>query len=345
MKPADAEKLLGGYAAGTLTPEERQALFAAALEDQQLYEALVHEEPLRELLADPAARADLLATLDAVPKPWYYRDVHPGIIAAAVSAVVIVTIGIKFWPVRTAPPISVVAQAELPQPAKSDLPAELPVQGYQAAATQNHALPEPPRIPAAHSVRELAPAVNEVLAQSTARPAPPDVPSRGAATDLADVSSRPQAFARAAIAPATLALRYTILKKLSSGESAPVDPGQELEASDEALIRLEPNESGFLYVLERADSGDWRAIASERVQASAPYTVPKNGTFHAEHSGPREFLVLFSRQPQNVSGGARPVIAAAREQKAVIAGAATDVISTSAAPSAQVSFPITLKWK
>ena len=83
MKPEEAEKLLGGYAAGTLTPEERRSLFAAALEDQQLYEALVREEPLRELLADPAARRNLLAALDEVPKPWYYRDVHPGIITAA----------------------------------------------------------------------------------------------------------------------------------------------------------------------------------------------------------------------------------------------------------------------
>ena len=28
------QKLLGGYATGTLTPEEQQALFAAALDDQ-----------------------------------------------------------------------------------------------------------------------------------------------------------------------------------------------------------------------------------------------------------------------------------------------------------------------
>ena len=67
MKPGDAEKLLGGYAAGTLTPEERQALFSAALEDQQLYDALVREEPLREVLADPAARAELLDALGIRP--------------------------------------------------------------------------------------------------------------------------------------------------------------------------------------------------------------------------------------------------------------------------------------
>ena len=56
MKRDDIDKLLGGYATGTLTAEEREALFAAALEDQQLFEALAGEEPLRELLQDPIVK-------------------------------------------------------------------------------------------------------------------------------------------------------------------------------------------------------------------------------------------------------------------------------------------------
>jgi hypothetical protein len=342
MKPTDAEKLLGGYAAGTLTPEERRALFAAALEDQQLYEALVREEPLRELLTDPAARANLLAELDVVPKPWYYRDVHPGIIVAAVSVVLIV-LGIKFWPMRTAPTITVVSQAELPQPAKSDLPTAL-FQQPQAATGTGKPLPAPPIVPAVPSPSELPSAINDVFAQSSARPAPPESPSPGVATDAAIV--RPQASARAAVMPAAgLAVRYTILKRLVTGEFSPVDPGQELQAGDETVIRLEPNESGFLYVLERSDSGDWRPISSDRVQASAYYTVPKSGTFHGERPGPRDFLVVFSRQPQNFTGGAQPVIAIARQEKAGAAGSATYVASTFAAPSNQVSFPIKLNYK
>src|ERR1019366_6497011 len=65
MSPEDIKKLLGGYATGTLTAEERQALFAAALEDQELFDALAREQSLRDLLRDPAARAQLLAALDA----------------------------------------------------------------------------------------------------------------------------------------------------------------------------------------------------------------------------------------------------------------------------------------
>jgi hypothetical protein len=69
MKREDIRKLLGGYATGTLTAVERQALFEAALDDQELFDALAKEEPLRELLEDPAARARLLAALDDGPLP------------------------------------------------------------------------------------------------------------------------------------------------------------------------------------------------------------------------------------------------------------------------------------
>lgn len=350
MKREDAEKLLGAYAAGTLTAEERQALFAAALEDQRLYETLVREEPLRELLADPSARGELLAALDNVPKPWYYREVHPGIIAAAACAVVIVTVAVKFWPLRTAPPVSVVAQAELPQPAKSDIPNALIFQDQQAPARQsNLPLPPPPAIQAPPPPK-LEPAVDAVLAQSFARSSQPAAPGPVVAGNSAVLptpvpaagsSVLPMAAAfRAAAAPTPLSVRYTILKKLPNGQFAPVDPGKELDSGDEIVIRLEPAESGFLYVLE-----DMRPIAGDRVEASVPYTVPRNGTFRGEGSGPREFLVVFSRQPQDFSNRNQPTIAPAREEQVGPAGAVTSVVTASVAPSPQVSFSITLKYK
>jgi len=298
---------------------------------------------VRELFADPAARAQLLAALDDVPKPWYYREVHPGIILAAASAVVIVTLGVKFWPVRTAPPVNVVAQAELPQPAKSDLPTQLLFQPQPGSARKAPPqLPAPPAIAAAPPAPQLEPAAEAVLARSSAPPSPPEVSAPGAA---ASGNILPKAPVLRAAATAPLALRYTILRKLPTAEFSPVDPRQELEAGDETVIRLEPAESGFLYVLERSVAGEWRPIVSDRVEASVPYTVPKNGTFRAEGSGPREFLVLFSRQPQDLSGRGQPAIAPAQGQQVRVEGAATYVASASAAASKQVSLSITLKYK
>ncbi|MCW5797938.1 MAG: hypothetical protein KIT40_05525 [Nitrospira sp.] len=63
MADHELEHLLGGFAADTLTPEERKRLYAAALHDQQLFTALADEQALKELLADPDVRRRLLQAL------------------------------------------------------------------------------------------------------------------------------------------------------------------------------------------------------------------------------------------------------------------------------------------
>ncbi len=73
MSGKDIRMLMGGYAAGTLTGEERRALMEAALEDQTLFEELAREEPLRDLLSYPVARAHLLAALDEPAPPFHRR--------------------------------------------------------------------------------------------------------------------------------------------------------------------------------------------------------------------------------------------------------------------------------
>lgn len=64
MSEHDLEKLLGGFAADTLTAEERKLLYTAALHDQQLFNTLADEQALKELLADPAVRRRLLQALN-----------------------------------------------------------------------------------------------------------------------------------------------------------------------------------------------------------------------------------------------------------------------------------------
>jgi Carboxypeptidase regulatory-like domain len=112
MSRDDIQKLLGGYATGTLTPEEQQALFEAALSDQELFDALAHEEALREVLSDPSARAQLLASMDDAPAPWYQRWWRPAVVMA--SALLIVA-GIKFWEDGREPQETRVAKVELPR--------------------------------------------------------------------------------------------------------------------------------------------------------------------------------------------------------------------------------------
>ena len=119
----DVRKLLGGYATGTLSDEEKQALFAAALEDDALFAALADEEALRELLDEGAARAQLLRAAEeqrfsirAALADWFDRPKAKVLVGT--MAVLVVAIGVTTYrqqpqpspsAQRSAPPSLVVA--------------------------------------------------------------------------------------------------------------------------------------------------------------------------------------------------------------------------------------------
>ncbi|MDR4466607.1 MAG: hypothetical protein MRJ66_20345 [Nitrospira sp.] len=63
MADDDIEKLLGGFAADTLTPEEKRRLCNTVLHDQQLFNLFADEQALKELLTDPVVREKLLRSL------------------------------------------------------------------------------------------------------------------------------------------------------------------------------------------------------------------------------------------------------------------------------------------
>jgi hypothetical protein len=74
----DPKHLLPGYATDSLGEAERGQLLRAALDDQTLFDSLVEEEGLRELLQDPAARQELLAVLEQATawervRAWFER--------------------------------------------------------------------------------------------------------------------------------------------------------------------------------------------------------------------------------------------------------------------------------
>jgi len=171
MTRIDAEKLLGGHATGTLTEEERQRLFAAALDDQALFDALMDEEALRELLADPAAKDQLLAALApaAAPKvvPFWRRT---GVLGAAASLLVASLAGLAYLrsPDKAAPALR--QEADKPHSAK-----------VAEATPPAQATPTAARHRAATEKAKEAPA--PVLAEAPAAPPPPKpAPQRGLAS-------------------------------------------------------------------------------------------------------------------------------------------------------------------
>jgi hypothetical protein len=107
MSEHDLEKLLGGFAADTLTPEEKKALYTAALQDQQLFNALTDEQALKELLADPVVRSRLLQALKQTSSSgvggslswldWFRRPAGLAFAGGLAAAVLAVVLGIRIY--------------------------------------------------------------------------------------------------------------------------------------------------------------------------------------------------------------------------------------------------------
>jgi hypothetical protein len=190
MSREEIEKLLGGYATGTLTGEERDALFAAALEDQVLFDLLAREEPLRELLEDPVAKARLHRALEESTVAWYRAWLRPALLGALVTGMAVVAVVVERQAARR-PGVAILARAPrpvLPVPVSSPLP----------QALEKREVPQPGR------PVEAKPADLQAVATSAAPDRPPPVPAP---------PSAPPAASPAAVA----------------GQSASAGPAQALE--------------------------------------------------------------------------------------------------------------------
>lgn len=133
MNREDIRNLLGGYAAGTLTPAEQKLLFDAALEDQELFDALADEQALKEILDDPESRGYLRAALAEVAPPpteekkrgfWHLSWQWTAGLATAAAALTIVTvIGLqKTTETTPAPQVAAVKSESSAAPAKTKEP-------------------------------------------------------------------------------------------------------------------------------------------------------------------------------------------------------------------------------
>lgn len=110
MIPEDIEKLIGGYATGTLTEDERRKLFEAALDDQDLFNALHDEHTLKQLLDDPVSREMVrrAAALSQDRTSWFLRRWVWAAAAGAVGAAVLVISFVEFR--QPAKPLMEIAQ-------------------------------------------------------------------------------------------------------------------------------------------------------------------------------------------------------------------------------------------
>ncbi len=141
MKRDDIQQLLGGYATGTLSPEEQQMLFAAALEDQELFDLLMREQALKDALDDPSVRRELIAELAPKASDWkrfsaWIRWQYPvaGVGALAAAALMVVLL------VRQTPRAAQMASVQAPPVAAE---AESPAVSAPKATMEQPQKPKP----------------------------------------------------------------------------------------------------------------------------------------------------------------------------------------------------------
>lgn len=120
LPPERIRELLGGYATGTLTPEERAALMQAALEDQDLFDTLMDEEALRETLSDRAFRSELVAALQ--PSPRWWRTPWPWAALASATAAVALFVLLRPQPQTQTQTQTQVATLHEPREIAANLP-------------------------------------------------------------------------------------------------------------------------------------------------------------------------------------------------------------------------------
>lgn len=278
MSKHDLEKLLGGFAADTLTPQEKQALYSAALQDQQLFNALADEQALKELLADPAVRRRLLASLGQKNTSgaggsfswldWFRRPAglaFGGGLAAAVFAVVL---GTKIYQdsLKQAAQSVATEEAKPAAPASSASQPVPPSPGeLQPKAKENR---EPATVPAKKDGFVDKPAERERSAPQEQHDS--DIPRASMQPRSDQDEARKQAESPvAALGKAAVADQQPAASSSPSATQAPAPRQVPARAPLSATVTPAPSARALFYGGEPGPA-DMRAMAKEQEQGMKP---------------------------------------------------------------------------
>jgi hypothetical protein len=329
MSRDEIQKLLGGYATGTLTAEEQQALFAAALDDQELFDTLAREQSLRDLLRDPAMKAQALAALDDRAKPkWilWWRPAAAGLAMAAVT--VFAVIAIRRPRPAAEPSLSAVVKPAAPPPAPAEreaaqateirreaaplkkkaaraVSAEKRMAEKDQLADSRDAGPAPPPPPVAEPVREMPAPMQVASGMGAARgrlSARTMFLNRAAQTQTFNKSQFVETAPRQTQAPAGQQQIQGQQDNTQFMKSiAPLSLGVRYSIVNTAgpQIRIETNDDGFLTVMARPAGGPWRVVRSAGVQGM-------QATLTTLRSDEKEVSITFANEAFATKSGPMP---------------------------------------
>ena len=273
MTRDEIRKLLGGYATGTLTDEERRALFEAALEDQELFDALADEEALRELLSDERYRRELAAALGE-KKPgfgerllgWWRRPLPAAIGAAAAVGAIAIGLVVATRPtaqqvaMRTeqapemsepAAPVGAVRKQERPAIPVQESPAAVPA---EALADKAGAAAEEKGPSAAGAKTKAAPARRKAEA-AMPEAVPPEremAVAEGAAPEVGPVTAMGEAKGRPGFAGGLSAGRAGVAPGRATRLAAPATLGSRALEGEQLRVAVE----------RRVEGGEFEPVAA-----------------------------------------------------------------------------------
>lgn len=337
----DARNLLGGYATGSLTEDERRALFEAALHDDALFAALSDEQALKELLDDPAMRAKILRAAEtqrfsmaAMLREWLERPRSKALVATGAVLVIAICVStLRDSPVQVSQksmPPAVLQQAPL---AQAPAPAS-PVKPQRQA----RAVPQARSAGSVEEKRQMA--ADSLSSGQPAGPALLEEPSAPAAltTPAPSVASAPSAPANAQTAAAReVRIRYEVVRRSADGGYQPVPSETVFTAADDVRIRVEANERGVINLVSTAK----QTSATLEPGQPAVLALPDPGassvrlTFHPIASRPVSNTLLPSARAVQM----RAKTAAAPAE----AGRESDTAAFQQPPALSVEIPIRRK--
>ncbi len=271
----DVRKLLGGYATGTLTEAERNALFSAALEDAELFAALADEQSLKNLLDDPAARAELLRATERPSGKNVWRWLAPAGVLAVATLIGLISLRLHREPaqVMTARVESPKA-VEVPQPAAAvPQPVHKPVAKKMPAPIPERAAPSAPpsRQPEAKTIAQHEETVASTAESVEVNPLPSETREQ---TKSKLVNDPRAAITMAMRAPAAAATRveYSLLKRIGFGDFVPVPNDTVFNQDDVVRVKIHLAGSGNLSLMQ----GN-RRVATESVSGTEDRVLPREG--------------------------------------------------------------------
>src|SRR4051794_33105451 len=103
-----------------------------------------------------------------------------------------------------------------------------------------------------------------------------------------------------------LGLRYALVK-VTDGVESEVNPTAAFHSGDMVRVKVEGNRDGYLYVIARGSSGNWKPLfpapdingGDNRVAAHANYSLPSNTQAFSfdEQAGEEKLFIIYSAEP------------------------------------------------